>query len=71
MSHRISGVRRLAVAAALFGAAASAHAVTEVQLWHAMSGALNDRVVDLATRFNEARRTTRSSPSSRAATPSR
>jgi sn-glycerol 3-phosphate transport system substrate-binding protein len=56
MSHRISGIRRLAVAAVLFGAAASAQAVTEVQFWHSMTGALNDRVVNLATRFNESQK---------------
>jgi sn-glycerol 3-phosphate transport system substrate-binding protein len=56
MSHRISGFRRLAVAAVLSGAAASAHAVTEVQLWHSMTGALNDRVVNLAQRFNDSQK---------------
>jgi sn-glycerol 3-phosphate transport system substrate-binding protein len=56
MSHPISGFRRLALAVVLSGAAASAHAVTEVQLWHAMTGALNDRVVNLATRFNESQK---------------
>ncbi len=39
-------------AMALAGASALAHATVEVQFWHAMSGALGDRVNDLATRFN-------------------
>ena len=34
------GLRRLALAAALFGFAASAHAVVEIQWWHSMTGAL-------------------------------
>lgn len=39
-----------AIAAAL--ATAPAQAVTEIQWWHAMQGALGERVGDLATRFN-------------------
>jgi len=39
-------------AMALAGASSLAHATVEVQFWHAMSGALGDRVNDLATRFN-------------------
>ena len=53
MSQRNSGFRHCAAAAALFGFAASAHAVTEVQFWHSMTGALNDRVVNLVTAFND------------------
>jgi len=41
----------LAFAAAL-GAAAPAHAVTEIPWWHAMTAANNDWVVDLANQFN-------------------
>ena len=52
MSH-VSSFRRFAVAIALFGAAASAQAVTEVQFWHAMTGANNDRINDFAKKFNE------------------
>ncbi len=53
MSHRISGFRRVVLAAALLGFAASAQAVTEIQFWHSMTGALNDRVVNLVTAFND------------------
>jgi sn-glycerol 3-phosphate transport system substrate-binding protein len=41
----------LAFAAAL-GAAAPAHAVTEIPWWHSMTAANNDWVVDLANQFN-------------------
>ena len=45
--------RGLAVLAAAAGVAAnSAFAQTEIQWWHAMSGALGERVADLAKRFN-------------------
>ena len=40
-------------AAALGFAAAQANAVTEIQWWHAMTGANNDRINALAKRFNE------------------
>src|ERR1043166_6122052 len=53
MSHRISLLRRVALAAAMLGFAAAAQAVTEIQWWHAMTGANNDRVNNLAKRFNE------------------
>src|SRR3954466_11991910 len=53
MPHRIVRLRRLAFAIALSGAAMSAHAVTEIQFWHAMTGANNDRIIDFAKRFNE------------------
>ena len=56
MSHRFSGIRRLALATALFGAAASAQAVTEIQFWHAMTGANNDRINDFAKNFNESQK---------------
>jgi len=46
-------VRRWLVATAMFAFAASAQAVTEVQFWHSMTGALGDRVNDLAKRFND------------------
>ena len=52
MSQQFFGLRRLALAAALFGFAASAHAVVEIQWWHSMTGALNDRVNDIANGFN-------------------
>src|SRR5512147_781603 len=53
MTHRVFRLHRLAVAAALAGAAFSAHAVTEIQFWHAMTGANNDRIVNFAKQFNE------------------
>ena len=56
----------LALAAAL-----PARAETEIQWWHAMGGPLGEWVNDLAKGFKKARRTTRSCPRSRAATPRR
>ena len=53
MSQRISLFRRVVLAAALTGFAAAAQAVVEVQWWHAMTGANNDRINNLAKRFNE------------------
>jgi sn-glycerol 3-phosphate transport system substrate-binding protein len=41
-----------AVAATLAFAASPAHAVTEIQWWHAMTGANNDVIVKLANDFN-------------------
>src|SRR5437667_6757208 len=38
---------------ALLGLAAQAQAVTEIQWWHAMTGANNDRVNTLAKRFSD------------------
>ena len=44
-----------AAVAATFGFAASpAYAVTEIQWWHAMTGANNDVIVKLAADFNAA-----------------
>jgi sn-glycerol 3-phosphate transport system substrate-binding protein len=53
MAHPVFRFHRLAVAAALAGAAFSAHAVTEIQFWHAMTGANNDRINNFAKQFNE------------------
>jgi len=53
MSHPRFHARRWLVAAALFAFAASAQAVTEIQFWHAMTGANNDRINDFAKKFNE------------------
>ena len=53
MSIRFARLARLTVALALTAAASAAHAVTEIQWWHAMTGANNDRVNNLAKRFNE------------------
>ena len=53
MALRLDRLVRAAVGAALLGAAALAHAQTEIQWWHAMSGDNLDRVNNLAKRFNE------------------
>ena len=53
MSIRISRAVRLALAFVSLAFAASASAVTEIQWWHAMTGANNDRVNAFAKRFNE------------------
>src|SRR4030088_597732 len=53
MKNNKSCVVRVALAAALFGLAAQAQAVTEIQWWHAMTGANNDRVNALAKRFSD------------------
>ena len=42
----------IAAAAALILSAGSAQAVTEIQWWHAMTGANNDVIVKLANDFN-------------------
>ena len=52
-------VRKFAIAAAvaaLFGAAAPAHAQIEIQWWHAMTGGNNDVIVKLANEFNESQK---------------
>ena len=43
---------RLALSAVALAAALPAHAQTEIQWWHSMTGGLNDWVVDLANGFN-------------------
>ena len=43
---------RLGAVAALALAAASAHAVTEIAWWHSMNGKLNDKVNEIADKFN-------------------
>ena len=42
----------LALAAACAFGAGSAQAATELQWWHSMTGALGDRVNDIANKFN-------------------
>jgi sn-glycerol 3-phosphate transport system substrate-binding protein len=56
MNQFVSGFVRAAVAVAMFGAAMSASAQTEIQFWHSMTGALGDRVSDLSKRFNESQK---------------
>src|SRR4051812_11549370 len=53
MASRIKRIASMAVAFALAGAATAAHAVVEIQWWHAMTGANNDRVNAFAKRFND------------------
>jgi sn-glycerol 3-phosphate transport system substrate-binding protein len=52
MKHGNSSLLRAALAAALFALSAQAQAVTEIQWWHSMTGALNDRVNEIAQKFN-------------------
>ncbi|MGJ4902053.1 sn-glycerol-3-phosphate ABC transporter substrate-binding protein UgpB [Bradyrhizobium sp. HKCCYLRH2060] len=52
MSLRQFWTAAAAAATLVLGAAAPAHAVTEIQWWHAMTGANNDVIVKLANDFN-------------------
>ena len=48
-------IKKIAGAAAVLAActfAQGAYAVTEIQWWHSMEGALNDKVNEIATKFN-------------------
>src|SRR5438105_5916291 len=56
MHSRIPGLARALFAGALLGLAAQAQAVTEIQWWHSMTGANNDRVNALAKRFNDSQK---------------
>ncbi|CAG0982085.1 sn-glycerol-3-phosphate-binding periplasmic protein UgpB [Burkholderiales bacterium] len=56
MSHRSNRFVRAVLAAAIVGAATSASAQTEIQWWHSMTGALNDRVNEFAKGFNESQK---------------
>ena len=47
---------RAAIAAALVGVSGAALAQTEIQWWHSMTGALNDRVNEFAKGFNESQK---------------
>ena len=49
----VRALLRAALVAGLVAGASAAQAVTEIQWWHAMTGANNDRVNNLAKRFNE------------------
>ena len=44
---------RAVFASALLGLAAQAHAVTEIQWWHAQTGGNNERINSLAKQFND------------------
>src|ERR1700694_4031384 len=45
-------IRNMLAALALALVATAAQAQTEIQWWHSMTGALNDKVNELATKFN-------------------
>jgi sn-glycerol 3-phosphate transport system substrate-binding protein len=47
---------RLSAAAAALAFAASAHAQTEIQWWHSMTGALGDQVTKIANGFNDSQK---------------
>jgi sn-glycerol 3-phosphate transport system substrate-binding protein len=51
-----SSLVRAALALVLLALTGQAQAVTEVQWWHSMTGALNDRVNDIAKRFNDSQK---------------
>jgi sn-glycerol 3-phosphate transport system substrate-binding protein len=53
MSVRIAALVRVIAALVIAGTASAAQAVVEIQWWHGMTGANNDRVNNLAKRFNE------------------
>jgi sn-glycerol 3-phosphate transport system substrate-binding protein len=53
MAHGNRTFRRFLLLSAMLAFAASAQAVTEIQFWHAMTGANNDRINDFAKKFNE------------------
>ncbi|MEO6748445.1 MAG: sn-glycerol-3-phosphate ABC transporter substrate-binding protein, partial [Casimicrobiaceae bacterium] len=52
MTHRTHRLVRLVAALALAGVATAASAVTEIQWWHSMTGALNTKVDSIAAKFN-------------------
>src|SRR6266550_4995019 len=56
MSHRVPRLTRAAIVLALACAATAAQAVTEIQWWHSMTGANNDRVNALAKRFSDSQK---------------
>ncbi len=56
MNRPIPAFARAALAVAVLGFATAASAQTEIQFWHSMTGALGDRVGDLAKRFNDSQK---------------
>ena len=56
MSRIPARIVRLAVAGAFAAFASSAFAQVEIQWWHSMTGALNDRVNEFAKGFNESQK---------------
>src|SRR3954463_9339032 len=55
--------RYVVLAALVFGATAPARAQTEIQWWHAMTGANNEVVVKLAAEFNQSQKDCKVVPS--------
>ena len=55
-SRAVRGVAAATLAVACSGFAGAASAQTEIQFWHAMTGANNDRVNALAKRFNDSQK---------------
>jgi len=53
MAYGSNRIASIVAGLALAGAATAAHAVVEIQWWHAMTGANNDRVNAFAKRFND------------------
>ena len=56
MNHSLPAFARVAIVAAALGFTTAASAQTEIQFWHSMTGALGDRVGDLAKRFNDSQK---------------
>ena len=56
MSQFIKHLARVAAGVAVLGVSTAALAQTEIQWWHSMTGALNDRVNDFAKGFNESQK---------------
>jgi len=56
MSHPITRFARTALATVALCASVAAQAQTEIQWWHSMTGALNDRVNELAKGFTESQK---------------
>src|SRR3954468_3346918 len=56
MKVSVRALARVVIAAGIAVAATAAQAVTEIQWWHSMTGANNDRVNALAKRFNDSQK---------------
>src|ERR1700740_3378416 len=62
MHSRIPGVARALLAGVLLAIAAQAQAVTEIQWWHSMTGALNHPVGEIANQFNAPKKDSKATP---------
>src|SRR6187431_1868831 len=56
MKSFVPALMRAVLVPLALGIASGAHAQTEIQWWHSMTGALNDRVNELAKGFNESQK---------------